>query len=1336
MSKRPIFWRSPRLKAQLSQQEIEIPAPPQKPSLPSSILPIVMSSGMMITAMLIIAMVGNRGSFLLFSAPMLLASGAAAYMTNRMQKNKYEQEMAKRHQGYNTLLDSYRNQLQGLQDEQQKILLEKDPKPNECLQWVVTKNRRMWARRPEDSDFLAVRLGIGSSLSKVVVKPPKSDHPLEPDPLIQAAQVLAKDFIELPRAPVVASLQQEGVAGVAGPRSSVINISRAIMMQLAANHSPDEVKIVAIYPQEEEEEWEWLRWLPHAWDDSYQRRFVAHEKDKVHRLLMNMNEILNNRKNQQSNAQSGQNVRFATTFIFLLAAPELVRNEPLIQRLQSEGPTLGAYPIFLNDRVRSLPQNCQALIKVAKDESYLTLTRNARSYRFVPDLAAKEAGNDFALAMAPVRLEKSGIIEMPTSISLLALMKAQEIEDLQIEQRWQNSQSAKASLAVPIGLDNTAEPLILDLHEKGHGPNGLVAGMVGAGKSELLQTVVACLALNFHPHRVAFVLIDYKGGGMADPFVNLPQTLGIITNLQKGTLAQRAITSLRVEAERRQHTFRDAGVNKIADYQKLYYKGEVQEPMPYLVVIVDEFAEMKSEQPEDAKEFIKIARLGRALGFCLILAMQRPAGVVDGQIEANTRFRLCLRVAQREDSRAMLKRDEAALLSGVGRAYFQVGVNEIFELFQVAYSGALYDPTGSSQDDPLAIKQVMLDGRRDSLYSSPKNASDDQEVTQLQVLVDHLIELGHKKQIQGLSQLWLPPLGEHIALEEIDRGQWNGRSWQTHDKWIEPVIGLLDDPRNKDQRPLAIDLGKEGHLSIYGAPGYGKTTVIQSLIVSLARQHSPEEVNFYLLDFGGRVLNAFAGLPHVGGVVFDDDNERLDRLFDYLMQQLEERKRVFGQSGVTSLPAYRDHTKEAMPAIVVVIDNFANFLGNNEPKQDLIIQLSREGGSFGIHLVLTANSMIDIKFKVSSNITMAVALYLVDRGEYVTLVGRSGGLYPEPVAGRGLVRDNPPLEFQTALPIAGQTEVERGRALRALIQQMSQHWHGLSAPPIPTLPDMVELGSLLQPQATWPSDLQTPLAVPIGLSVADLRPFEIDLNDGPNFLITGPAQSGKTTLLHTLLLALADRYSPEQLHLCLLDSQRRVFTPLKDLPHIQAHSWDQKAAKTVLTELQTLIKNRQQLLQSMGHGAQGIWSPLVVVAIDDCYDPFYDGISDMDKKKFLADMVRQTRDLGIHWLVSGSNTDLEAKARMDPFLKMFTQAQVAIVLGGGEDRLFNLHMRLPREERGHLLPPGQGYFVHRGRFYHTKFATPYAGQPNLEEWVAQLIQRHADSSVPVHTPSS
>lgn len=1318
MATPPTFGRSLRLNPNPPQREINIAAPLSTSSSYNSLLMILLPAVVMAGAMAALGLATGRLSSLMFTIPMMLASALAAVVGYVVQKRRDEEKARKRKHDYTKLLSEHARELQALTEEQQHIEHRNDPHPDDCLIRVQARERNLWNRSPGDDDFLALRLGLGTQLSSVTVKAPQSPDATDKDPLIKRAQEVADQFRLVPDMPVRLELTKHGITGIVGTTDQVCNATRALVIQLATHHAPNEVKLAAVYHTREHDQWEWLRWLPHVWTSDHKARLLAADAPAAHRLLLSLDAILDQRRQLAKESHSGDaKPVLLPVYVLLLLATDLVENEAALHRLMAEGPELGIYPVFLSDQSRNLPPTCRAYARIGDVSTYIAFVDPPAKRNYRPDDASLVLAQTFARTIAPIRLKELAGKEIPTGVSLLDMLGVKRVDDLDIEERWQRSQTAERSLVVPIGLQAGREVRVLDLHERAHGPNGLVAGMVGAGKSELLQTLVAALAINYHPHRVSFVLVDFKGGGMADPFVDLPHTLGIITNLQQGNLAARALTSFRVEAERRQWLFKQAAkdtgvdVNHIDAYQRLYYEGRVQEPMPYLVIIVDEFAEMKTEQPEVAKEFIKIARLGRALGFRLILAMQKPAGIVDGQIEANTRFRLCLRVAQTEDSQAMLKRPDAALLTGIGRAFLQVGANEIYEQFQVAWSGAAYDPDGILEGDPRAIKSVALDGAKKDLYS-PSPPPPSIETTQLQAVTAHLRETADRLSVKALPGLWLPPLPARITLAEVreDEG-WNGREWGPASKWLAPVVGLMDNPAAQQQDRLRIEFGDKGHLAIYGAPGMGKTTLVQTLVTSLALSYSPADVNIYLLDFGGRLLKMFEPLPHVGGVVVADEEERLHRFLDLIIREMDRRRVLFGAARVGTLAAYRAGGGESLPAIVIIIDNFANFYGTYENDEETIVKIARDGGNLGIHLVLTATSASALRFRVTSNITMAVALNLLEKGDYGAIMGRIEGLVPEPLPGRGLVRlDKGALEFQTALPGGGSTDFERAANLRDMMDAMASAWTGPRARPIHTLPEVVSIADVVAAMgAEVPVDgaAASDISVPLGLRVSDLAPLQVALSMGPNFLVTGPGQSGKTTLLVTWLRMLVARCAPATLELYVLDSRKMGLQQLSDLSQTKAYAADTGEVADILRNLEQQLDQRAVKVQRRRRddetGDAGSASrPALVLVVEDLFDPANDITTDADKER-IGRLLRRGGALGFHVIATGGISDLAAKGWAEP-VKPLKDAQTGFMMGSANDAIFNL--KVPPGEWNKMIALGEGYWILRGASQKVKIAVP------------------------------
>lgn len=565
----------------------------------------------------------------------------------------------------------------------------------------------------------------------------------------------------------------------------------------------------------------------------------------------------------------------------------------------------------------------------------------------------------------------------------------------------------------------------------------------------------------------------------------------------------------------------------------------------------------------------------------------------------------------------------------------------------------------------------------------------------MQALVSHLKAVAEEAGIERLPGPWVPPLPQQLSLADLlpDDQRWDGARWPAPTRWLEPVAGLLDDPEQQRQEPLKLALGKEGHLAIYGAPGTGKSTLIQTLVTSLALTHSPGDLHVYLLDCGGRGLSVLEPLPHVGALVQGDDTERVGRLFRLLLAALDERKERCARAGVQTLAAYRTlRTAEPIPAVLLALDNYPAFASASPDAEEALVQLAREGGNFGIHLVMTAGSPNLIRTRVSGSVTMAVALPLADRAEYGVAVGRAPGLEPAPIPGRGLVRGNPPLEFQAALPVAGEAEWERGAALRALGEQMAQAWAGPCPAPVLALPELVELASLEAGSGA------------IGLEVESLAPFRLDLQEGPHFVITGPAGSGKTTLLRTCLLALAGQHSPAELRLLLLDAGGESLAPLRSLPHVQAYATAEPELSEAVEALAVELRQRRQ--GQAASLAEAELRPTLVIAIDD-----YDLLREMaspEALQRLEHLVRRERGLGAHLLLAGSSGSL-AQFSYDGLVKALREVQTGFVLGSTDHSDLQLfQIRLPIGESGKFLPPGMGYFIRRGRARSLKVAIDLA----------------------------
>lgn len=422
--------------------------------------------------------------------------------------------------------------------------------------------------------------------------------------------------------------------------------------------------------------------------------------------------------------------------------------------------------------------------------------------------------------------ENASNAAIPDMLTFLDMYKTSRVEDLDMYHKWLENRTYESMRSL-IGQKAGEQPVYLDIHEKYHGPHGLVAGTTGSGKSETLQTYILSLVLNYHPHEVPFILIDYKGGGMAQSFIGLPHLAGVITNLG-GNQTTRALLSINAEIKRRQRTFNEYKIKHIDAYIELYRNGEAEEPMPHLLIIADEFAELKKEQPDFVRALVSAARVGRSLGINLILATQKPSGVVDDEIWSNTRFRICLRVADKQDSNEMLKRTDAAYITGTGRGFLQVGNDEIFDEFQSGWSGAPYTPEVPFNDDSKAKAVIIgLTGKPEAVKKKKKKKGDNvKKFTQLDAMVQYAANLAEENHIKPLRQIWLPPLPGLFYLDDLEL------TWD--EKQIKLPVGLADDPQNQRQFPVYLDFIRDGHLLICGSAGSGKTSLVQTILYGAA----------------------------------------------------------------------------------------------------------------------------------------------------------------------------------------------------------------------------------------------------------------------------------------------------------------------------------------------------------------------------------------------------------------------------------------------------------------------------------------------------------------------
>ncbi|RUT29825.1 type VII secretion protein EssC [Paenibacillus zeisoli] len=1312
-----LYQRSPRMKKSIESAQIEMLKPPEGPSRPvfSPLLFVWPSLLTVITVGVIIYLnitADKLGShFTMYEGIALivvLLTYTLPFAMYWARNRDFDQKQKERELKYSTILDKYKEEFETKASQQRELLLSVHRHPELAVDIVSERSAALWERSAGDADFLEVRAGTGSVPFHVEIKAPRKNEFVD-DPLVDQAIGMQERYQYVPDCPVTLPLIEGGIIGLVGNGEEVRSLVRALIAQVTINHSPDEVKLAAFIGETEREHWDWMRYFPHLWNEGKDRRFIAANPIQIRELAEWLYQQLGPRIARQERSYGQVQKVDQPYYITLLTQDRLIEDEALYALLMNQEEGLNASVLVLADSTENLPRQCKLIVECkGTNAAYIFRKEDgvAVTQQMTVDRISLQQMDSLARRMAPIELKKSSAGEIPSALTLLELLGIKQLSDYDIAASWERNRFPQM-LPVPLGVKAGGKTMHLQLHDKierqGHGPHGLIAGTTGSGKSELLQSLVGSVAMEYHPHDVNFLLIDYKGGGMSNVLEAFPHVVGSLTNLDK-QMIHRAKVSLRAELVRRQQILKDAGNLQHIDE---YYLLQTGEPLPHLIVMIDEFAELKRDHPDFMDELISIAAIGRTLGLHLILATQKPSGVVDDKIWSNARFRICLRVQEESDSRDMLKVPDAAWITKSGRGYFQVGSGEVFEQLQFAWSSAPYLVEGKA---PAEIFKLGLSGERVPLVlnESLPVSSAHHTSKQLQEVIRSVQQTAENLGITPLVGPWLPPLPEQIGpLEIYDEVE--------NKEGLSAVVGLADDITGQQQLPLQIELD-DGHLLIYGMPGSGKTTFIQTLIMSLAKRYSPESWVGYVVDMG-RTMKEFASLPHIGNVITPEDQDRVSRLFRYLLLTSNERRQQFVQAGVKTAAEYRRSVNPQLPEIVVVIDDYYLFKGSFPAENEKLDLILREGAAAGIRVILSANRVGDILEKLRSSIPRCIAFQIADPGDYYYMGLRAaGGADIQQPPGRGHVKwESRVLEFQGSLPSPGENEIERAELLRYQIFELDRSWRGPRPEPIRELPVALTLDEVVQ------ECVHSGIRAPLGIRVEDLKPFGADLELGPHFLVGAPMEAGKTLFLTSWLLSLAWNYPPEQLEIYTVDNRHSTneLAGLQGIPHIKGNCFGDKGLAEMVDKL---FDHQGDVSDSVGMS----YSPRAtkLLMIDDA-DLLARQMQDFTLKDKLTGLIRKSRELGVHVIISGVPSDFPTFG-VDWFTEI-RNCQSGFLLGSRDANdlsFFRIPMSETQAGNGELpvLPPGQGYYVRR-KYDKIKAALPFTNIEAKEEWINKIGEK-------------
>ena len=1106
----PDFHRSPRIIHREPEEKRVIAKPTPQPSKPSEqIVRTIVPPLVMIAAFTLVTIFQPRGIYIVVMLAMTVTTVVIAVIYYFKNAKQYKIDVKERIKDYKAYLERKTKELYDTTEEQRHALFYHYPDVTEIKEMAMEVNARTYEKTIYLRDFLMYRAGLGTVDTSFEIELNQEEFTQEKDELMNDAKKLHEQFKELDNVPITASLMK-GPVGYIGNRKLVLEQLQLAMMQIAYFHSYHEVQSIVVFPEKEIQEWQWMRWLPHAsLKELNVRGFVYNERSRD-QVLNSLYQILKERKLKLNETESSkkEGLLFVPHYLVFITDEQIILDHTIMEFFNEDPSELGVSVVFVQEVLPSLPEHVQTVIDIkdASKGNVLLEEGELVNQSFVPDHFPQGFNKEaISRSLAPLNHLQSLKSSIPESVTFLEMYGIERVDELNLTVNWRQNETYK-SLAVPLGLRAKDDIVYLNLHEKAHGPHGLVAGTTGSGKSEIIQSYILSLAVHFHPYEVAFLLIDYKGGGMANLFKHLPHLLGTITNLD-GAQSLRALASIKAELKRRQKLFGDHDVNHINQYQKLFKQGEAKEPMPHLFLISDEFAELKAEQPDFMKELVSTARIGRSLGIHLILATQKPSGVVDDQIWSNSKFKLALKVQNESDSNEILKTPDAAKITLPGRSYLQVGNNEIYELFQSAWSGAEYHP---DKDDLQAVDTTIYEINELGQYailtkdlSGLAHQEDiEKTVTELDAVIDYIHDYTEEEKIEKLPSPWLPPLEERIFAPELVTREFK-EAWAADKVPLEPLVGLADYPDEQAQKALYLPMTKDGHVAVFASPGYGKSTFLQTLIMDMARVHNPEELHVYLLDFGTNGLLPLKGLPHAADTMLVDESEKIGKFIRRMDAAIKERKKLLSAFGVATMDMYEKASGKIIPNIVIVIDNYdavreAVF---QETFEKTITQIAREGSSIGIHLMVSGSRQNVLRMQLLSNIKIQIALYLIDELEARSIVGRTK-LKVEEINGRGLIKIEEAAAFQTALPVQGEDTLEIIEAIQKEATEMDQYWEGERPLEIPMMPeDVIDFAKFKENKAT--QKLVEQKILPLGLEFENVTPLPFDFKRMGNLVAVG-----------------------------------------------------------------------------------------------------------------------------------------------------------------------------------------------------------------------------------------
>ena len=1267
------FFRAPRITEVIEKEKVTIDDPPAEEDKNDQPLILVIGPTLSMASMSFVsifntiqsAKTGRTGTTqfilsLIVAIMMMFGTIVFPIAAVRYEKKKKIRKERTRQERYKKYIEKKIDSMDEIMNTQRSILFQNYTPPEECARIIFEKDSRLWERKIDAKDFATVRLGIGDVESSIDITYPEEKFTMADDNLLDIVGLVGKKSKILPKAPITITPIEKKLMGIASADISTMgNFLENMIIQLVAFQSYEDLKIVFFVKDSPIYDWGKFKMLPHVWSNQRDVRYFATTRNEMQAISKQLEDVFNERI---SAVKDSEESLIASPFYLVITDDyKNIESIGIIRDIVDTKNNVGMGLWCLDNNIKKFPDECKTFLILADRVGTIVESEvsSSKQRQFVFDVLQKYNFDMIAQKIANIPIKFSASSKeylLPNSYTFMEMYNAGRIEQLNILNRWKTNDST-LSLAAPIGIEASGREIVLDIHEKYHGPHGLIAGSTGSGKSEFIITYILSLAINFHPDDVTFILIDYKGGGLAGAFkkkdVQLPHLVGTITNIDKVGL-QRSLDSIQSELRRRQVAFNEArnlteeSTIDIYKYQKLYHEGILKKPIPHLLIICDEFAELKQQQEEFMDELISVARIGRSLGVHLILATQKPAGVVNDQIKSNSKFGVCLKVQDKEDSNDVIKKPDAANLKRAGQFYLQVGNDEVFVLGQSGWAGAPY--IEADELKPKIDTSIEFVSNIGSVIKNIDNYSQnvkESKTDQLTSIVKYLAELAEKNNIHE-EPLWLENIPETIFLKDV-KEKYNYSEEYQH---INPVIGEYDDPFNQYQGILTLDITNNANTLIYGSADSGKETLVDTIIYDIIMTHGADEINIFALDFGSEALRIFAKANQVGEVILSSEEEKVLRYFDIMRKELRDRKNILAEYN-GDMKLYLSNPEHKMPMILTIINGFENFKDTYlDEYEDDLQQLCREGSKYGITFIFTLSAVSDIRYRLAQNFKQTICLQLNTDDEYMSVFEGVKKKRPSPLFGRGLVRINGEIyEFQTAKICPGE---EWNATVRGNIEEANQKFPQKSIS-IPVMPALITADLLKD----FTKDLS---AVPIGIESRSLGVHTFNFVKFP-FVPIG-----------TKLLEESAGFVKELIKILSLTANTQVFL-------VDGEQFIQSNGKAEFEKFTKLLES----------GKKGVNIACVFYGLD----RFLSTLDNPDTS--MSEILEKAAELGNVAIIAIDTPNKLKNHEYDSWYKTYSNEENGIWLGNGINDQYLINVNLSMNERNNNCGLSYGYSVNPKR---------------------------------------